>query len=474
MRPRTIFIWFSAIAVIAALAVLLTRPASGWLGTSYIGDADCDTEVTSVDATVVLQFSAGLFRAGLFHSGLCNNADTNHDGRLNAVDATIILQYTAGLIASLGPPCYDPSLTAAARKTIPGLGDAQGRIAFLCRGEIWTMRPDGSDQQQVTKLPAIDWPNVHLNRDPANQPPSPIEIRKMARGVDQRPRWLPDGGIVFSSERDTSQLSASSPPDQPRLFHGASELYRINADGSDLTRLTDYNFTPGAYPFGFDPTQKCLGPHFCHAGLLAITPQSVGPDGSIVVALFEFHFSGCCLLIAVYGKDGSLSQIDVSPDDTEGGKVFGFAYAPDGDRALVYLFRASSAGGSHVEEFDIRNLSSGIDTPLLRAGVGEALEGTLSVPAWSPADDRIAFCGQSQPAQPHILYLMDAGGGDPKALTSLDTSSAAQSYLPCIPSWSPDGRFIALDSTDRSVVIVDTETGASADIAIGGQPSWGP
>jgi hypothetical protein len=63
------------------------------------GDVDCDINVNSLDAALVLQFSAGLFSSLNCHQ----NADVNSDGSVNALDAALILQFNAGLIASLPP-----------------------------------------------------------------------------------------------------------------------------------------------------------------------------------------------------------------------------------------------------------------------------------------------------------------------------------------------------------------------------------
>jgi hypothetical protein len=57
------------------------------------GDANCDGVVNAVDASLVLQFTAGLI-----HSLTCDDADFDHNGQINALDAALILQTDAGLI----------------------------------------------------------------------------------------------------------------------------------------------------------------------------------------------------------------------------------------------------------------------------------------------------------------------------------------------------------------------------------------
>ena len=59
-----------------------------------LGDADCNGEVTSLDASWILQFSAALVEA----VPCPDLADVNGDGHVNAVDSTIVLKKVAGLL----------------------------------------------------------------------------------------------------------------------------------------------------------------------------------------------------------------------------------------------------------------------------------------------------------------------------------------------------------------------------------------
>ncbi len=68
--------------------------AAGPGPSSSLGDVNCDGHVNSVDAALVLQYTARLI-----NSVPCpQNADMNGDGHITAVDAAIILQMEAGLI----------------------------------------------------------------------------------------------------------------------------------------------------------------------------------------------------------------------------------------------------------------------------------------------------------------------------------------------------------------------------------------
>lgn len=57
-----------------------------------LGDADCDGEITALDASWILQYSADMIDA----VPCPDLADVNQDGHINAVDATIVLQKVAG------------------------------------------------------------------------------------------------------------------------------------------------------------------------------------------------------------------------------------------------------------------------------------------------------------------------------------------------------------------------------------------
>ena len=61
------------------------------------GDANCDGNISSIDAAFILQFEAGLIP----ELPCRDAADANQDGEINSVDATLIFQYIAGIIDTL-------------------------------------------------------------------------------------------------------------------------------------------------------------------------------------------------------------------------------------------------------------------------------------------------------------------------------------------------------------------------------------
>lgn len=61
------------------------------------GDVNCNGQVNSIDAALVLQYGAGLTST----LGCLAAADVNENGNVDAIDAAIILQYDAGFIGTL-------------------------------------------------------------------------------------------------------------------------------------------------------------------------------------------------------------------------------------------------------------------------------------------------------------------------------------------------------------------------------------
>ncbi|MCH8995421.1 MAG: hypothetical protein IH959_10750 [Chloroflexi bacterium] len=64
------------------------------------GDANCDRNVDSIDAALILQSDAGIIDS----LGCPQNADVNEDGSITSSDALLILQLEAGLIVLVPPP----------------------------------------------------------------------------------------------------------------------------------------------------------------------------------------------------------------------------------------------------------------------------------------------------------------------------------------------------------------------------------
>ena len=190
----------------------------------------------------------------------------------------------------------------------------------------------------------------------------------------------------------TNQSKIAYSHDSPA---GNAEIYVMNADGSDQTRLT---FSAG----------NDYDPHF-------------SPDGSKIV--FSSYRTGQCEIF-VMDADGSNqvpltsdSNLNCEPSWSPDGSKIAFVSNPYGI-STIYIMNAN--GSNEV------SLTS--DSKLNRQ------------PEWSPDGSKIAF-ESGRDGNPAI-YVMNADGSSQIRLTS----SSGADQAPC---WSPDGSKIAFES-DRS------------------------
>lgn len=199
-----------------------------------------------------------------------SDRDGDPEIHLRAADGTVT-QLTDNEVADFGAVWSpDGSRLAFVRGGAEGGGDA-----------IWVMDADGSDQRQLTD------PRVGADGVPA---------------LDQAPAWSPDGRrIAFASTRDGAE----------------SEIYVMDADGSDQTRLTE---TP---PHVTDHT-----PTFSPDGrYIAFTSSRVRDSNH---EIFRMRTDGTDVRRLTRTKD----MVDDNAPE----------YSPDGSRIL---FSSTRGGGAH-------------------------------------------------------------------------------------------------------------------------------
>lgn len=113
------------------------------------------------------------------------------------------------------------------------------------------------------------------------------------------------------------------------------------------------------------------------------------------------------------------------------------ALSPDGDR-VVFTLRTTDRDGDR----DTRSLWQ---VPATGGEAAQLTQGTAdSTPVWSPDGTQLAFLrAQDGPAQ---VWLLPAGGGEARGLTTLPLGAGA-------PAWSPDGTRIAFTAPVDSAAL---------------------
>lgn len=249
----------------------------------------------------------------------------------------------------------------------------QGKIAFLRDYKVWVINADGSG-----------------------------ELRLSEDGLfsDYAPDWSPDGSkIVFSRQEED--------PLRPREEVSLPQVFVMNADGSNVTQLTNEPYGAGEPAWSPDGNQ---------IGYVSGSQQSQQTLGDCCYELHVMDANGGN--DRVLNRDANSDDISWSPD---GSKIaFG---TRRGDYRTSVIFTIAADGS------DERRLSSGGDVD------------------WSPNGPRLAFAREGQSVGVLNILVINPDEGDPRELI-IDGQCSLETSPVCPPSrldpaWSPDGTQIA-------------------------------
>lgn len=296
-----------------------------------------------------------------------------------------------------------------AASVVPATGPAgNGLITFDSAGDIWTMRPDGTDRRQLTTSPALEHSPVwsrdgsrlaYWSQEAATTPSSLIVVD--ANGSDRRTiasdpggrspwslDWSPDGRHVAYS------LGSETDPSGERIVVAET-------DGSGFAEVGDPDLT-------------------------ALKPEW-NPDGSKLA--FAANRAGLDQGVYLMAPDGTgvrkLSQIV----DLDQYAFFTLDWSPDGQTILTNA--ASQVLAIAADGTGERELTTDVSSAL--------------VPTYSPDGERVAFLSLGA----DTFLVMAADGG-----AQAELGPGPDGY-----AWSPDGTAFVVGYSSSRLAVVDAVTG---------------
>jgi dipeptidyl aminopeptidase/acylaminoacyl peptidase len=261
------------------------------------------------------------------------------------------------------------------------------------------------------------------------------QITNSTRG-ESNPRWLPDGRILFTSNRD-----------------GSNRLWAISPTGGEAARFIEDNDAPNG----------TFSPDYSRIAFTRETDREDKKEWEERVKRRDdgYYAEHKLTYNQVWVYDvASKTRRQVTSGNYDHG---GIAWSPDGRWLAVVSNRTGTQMGDP-------NRSDNSDIFIVPADSGAMRQltthpGPDSSPVWSPDGQLIAYVSgiRENDSAPHTqIKVIASAGGQPRVLTTtLDYSATG-------PAWSPDSRTIYFDAAEglTSRVYRVAENGSAAPASV--------
>jgi Tol biopolymer transport system component len=259
------------------------------------------------------------------------------------------------------------------------------------------------------------------------------------------------GVIVFNSNRD-----------------GDQDIYRMNADGSDLQRITSNNARDGQADLSPDGSQVVFtsdenGQTEIYVMDVDGTNRRMLTDNTVINSdpvwspdgrLIAYAHWGYSIDIYVMNADGT-NKRRLTTDNSHN---YNPSWSPDGTQIVFESSRDES------QEIYVMN-ADGTNQRRLTNNMASD-----TGPSWSPDSRSITFLSDRD--GDWEIYVMDVNGNDVRQLTN-------NTFREHSPKWSPDSHFIVFgmdNNGTRDIYVMDTEGNNQRNLtrhtAFDDDPSW--
>ena len=424
------------------------------------------------------------------------------------------------------------------RRSLPIIGAGLLTLLVVASWIIWAVRgrsdpPAAMRHEQLTSFsgdegsPTISPDGTHVafvwNGENRDNPDIYVKlvgvdgaIRLTADGADDRaPAWSPDGKYIAFVRRAGPQssiyLTAPVPGSErklvdfiPPVLDNIGEVFALtqlsigwSADSRWVlapSTLEDGRNAIVAFPVGSDRQQT----------VLPFSPRDdarfpvVSPDGTRLAFALCASPQGCDLYVATLGPGLKATPDPIRLTRTGGRRIFGLAWAPDGNSLIyglwsagMHLWRIGRGGGDPVRlELGGPALHPTVSTKtnkLVYARVNTDLDlwkfgGGAAAPSTIASSTLTDINPQFSPDGRRIVFMSDRGGrGDELWVANADGSGPVR-ILEATgrpvggPQWSPNGSHIAYDARNddgsAGIFVVDATGGAPRPLGPGSVPTW--
>jgi Tol biopolymer transport system component len=272
----------------------------------------------------------------------------------------------------------------------------------------------------------------------ATATPAPEEPKAPAPTATPAPTRTPTRKPAAAPTATSTPRPSAPPSPRARIAFvslrdgDATELYVMDADGANVTRLTDNDLGESQLDWSSDGAALAVYAHGgpgARSGLWVVRADGTERrDLGVVGAAPSWSPDGKTILY--YNRDFALSVINADGTnerlftDMNLGPSFYPSWSPDGSRIAFLAERSSANKNAYALDAD--------GTHLVPLHVKEARD---APPIWSPDSARVAF--HSFINRRWDIYVVNADGTERNNLTADQAGESSD------PDWSPDGRHIA-------------------------------